>query len=62
MERLYKDWLCTFNFWKAFVAGKVDAVSVFTLFTTKALSRSGSKELFRLPSPIDLLSSPAQHL
>ncbi|MBW4592984.1 MAG: ABC transporter substrate-binding protein [Brasilonema angustatum HA4187-MV1] len=30
----------------AFVAGKVDAVGVFAPFTTKALSRSGSKELF----------------
>ncbi|MBE9034151.1 ABC transporter substrate-binding protein [aff. Roholtiella sp. LEGE 12411] len=30
----------------AFVAGQVDAVGVFAPFTTKALSRSGSKELF----------------
>jgi NitT/TauT family transport system substrate-binding protein len=30
----------------AFVAGQVDAVGVFAPFTTKALSRPGSKELF----------------
>ncbi|WP_017316374.1 ABC transporter substrate-binding protein [Mastigocladopsis repens] len=30
----------------AFVAGQVDAVGVFAPFTTKALERSGSKELF----------------
>jgi NitT/TauT family transport system substrate-binding protein len=30
----------------AFVAGKVDAVAVFAPFTTKALKRPGSKELF----------------
>jgi NitT/TauT family transport system substrate-binding protein len=30
----------------AFVAGKVDAVGVFAPFTTKALERRGSKELF----------------
>ncbi|MFK0731908.1 MAG: ABC transporter substrate-binding protein [Gloeotrichia echinulata GP01] len=30
----------------AFVAGKVDAVCVFAPFTTKALSRPGSKDLF----------------
>jgi NitT/TauT family transport system substrate-binding protein len=30
----------------AFVAGKVDAVGVFAPFTTKALQREGSKELF----------------
>lgn len=30
----------------AFVAGKVDAVAVFAPFTTQALKRSGSKELF----------------
>jgi NitT/TauT family transport system substrate-binding protein len=30
----------------AFVAGKVDAVGVFAPFTTKALTRPGSKELF----------------
>lgn len=30
----------------AFVAGQVDAIAVYTPFTTKALSRPGSKELF----------------
>jgi NitT/TauT family transport system substrate-binding protein len=41
--------ICTFRTGKAaaaFVGGQVDAVAVFAPFTTQALKRSGSKELF----------------
>jgi NitT/TauT family transport system substrate-binding protein len=43
----------------AFVAGQVDAVGVFAPFTTKALSRPGSKELF---SSKDFLGAIPDHL
>lgn len=43
----------------AFVAGQVDAVGVFAPFTTKALERSGSKELF---SSKDFPGSIPDHL
>jgi NitT/TauT family transport system substrate-binding protein len=43
----------------AFVAGKVDAVAVFAPFTTQALKRPGSKELF---SSKDFPGSISDHL
>jgi NitT/TauT family transport system substrate-binding protein len=43
----------------AFVAGKVDAVAVFAPFTTKALKRPGSRELF---SSKDFPGSISDHL
>jgi NitT/TauT family transport system substrate-binding protein len=43
----------------AFVAGQVDAVAVFAPFTTKALKRSGSRELF---SSKDFPGSISDHL
>jgi NitT/TauT family transport system substrate-binding protein len=43
----------------AFVAGQVDAVAVFAPFTTQALKRSGSKELF---SSKDFPGSISDHL
>ena len=43
----------------AFVAGKVDAVSVFAPFTTKALKRPGSRTLF---SSQDLRGAISDHL
>lgn len=44
---------------EAFLAGQVDAVGVFAPFTTKALLRSGSKELF---SSKDFPGSISDHL
>ncbi len=44
---------------EAFVAGKVDATAVFAPFTTKALKRAGSRELF---SSKDFPGSISDHL